>query len=139
MHFEITWLALLACGVASMIIGSFWYSPLGLGKPWMKEMGLTKEDVEKGKEKGMVKEYVLMFVGSLVVAFVLSQSVEAWESATVISGMLVGFWTWLGFIAPVMLGTVLWEEKSWKLYGINVVYWLVNLIVMGIILSVWPW
>ena len=50
---------------------------------------------------------------------------------------VVGFWNWLGFVAPVTLGSVLWEGKSPKLWVLNNGYYLVSLIVMGVILALW--
>ena len=44
---------------------------------------------------------------------------------------------WLGFIAPVTLGSVLWEMKSWKLWILNNAYYLVVLVVMGLIFTLW--
>ncbi|MDO8510396.1 MAG: DUF1761 domain-containing protein [bacterium] len=53
------------------------------------------------------------------------------------AGFMVGVWNWLGFIAPVTLGSVLWEGRSWKLWFLNNAYYLVTLVVMGIILALW--
>lgn len=50
---------------------------------------------------------------------------------------MVGFWNWLGFVAPVTLGGVLWEGKPWKLWGLNNGYQLLSLLVMGVILALW--
>ena len=54
-----------------------------------------------------------------------------------LNGVGVGALFWLGFVATVLMGTVLWEGKSVKLYLINSIYQLINLIIMGIILSIW--
>ena len=53
------------------------------------------------------------------------------------AGLQGGFWNWLGFVMPVTLGIVLWEGKSWKLFGINAGYYLVSLPIMGVILAMW--
>ena len=45
-HVEINFLAVLVCGVVSMIIGATWYGPL-FGKKWMKEEGSTEEELRK--------------------------------------------------------------------------------------------
>ena len=140
MNVPINYLAVFVSAVVSMVVGSLWYGPL-FGKPWMALMGMTKESMAASKAKGMAKSYFLMFVGSLLMAFTLAHAVvfastylNIWGVA---AGLMGGFWNWLGFIVPVTLGVVLWENKPWKLWFLNVGYYLVNLLVMGVILSVW--
>ena len=51
---------------------------------------------------------------------------------------MAGFFGWLGFIAPVTLTNVIYEKRSqWKLWILDNAFWLISLLVMGIILSVW--
>ncbi len=82
-----------------------------------------------------------MFVGSLLMAFVLAHALifasNYLKIFDVSAGLTGAFWKWLGFIAPVTLGSVLWEGKSWKLWFLNNGYYLLSLIVMGVILAVW--
>ncbi len=138
---EINYLAVLVAAIASMVLGAWWFSPAGFGKAWMKEMGFTKEDMEKAKKKGMGKSYAIMFVGSLVMAGVLDHVITVSQQVSdfpeLKHGLIIGFGMWLGFIATVGLGMVLWNNKSWKLYCITMGYWLVLLLVMGGILSSW--
>ena len=51
-------------------------------------------------------------------------------------GIKVGIMAWLGFVAPTMLGSVLWENKSWNLYAINAGYYLVSFALMGAVLAI---
>lgn len=124
----------VVAAVAGMVVGALWYSPLMFCNAWMKEMGFTKKDMAKAKKKGMGKNYVLMFGGLLVMSYVLSGMVGA---GTAMMGATVAFWLWLGFMAPIMMGSVLWEGKSWNLYAINVGHYLVALVVMGAIHARW--
>lgn len=132
--------AVFVAAIASMAIGFVWYGPL-FGKVWIGMMGWTAADMTKAKAKGMTKQYVLMFIGSLVMAFVLAHALvfaqTYLQASDASSGFQVGFWNWLGFIAPVTLSSVLWEGKSWKLWILNNGYQLVTLIVMGYILAYW--
>ena len=81
---------------------------------------------------------MINFIGTLVTAYVLAHfalylNLETWGDAFQFS-----FWLWLGFFASAtLLGSVLWEGKSWKLYILNAAYWLVNLAVMATILALW--
>ena len=127
-----------------MVLGFLWYGPL-FGKLWMSLSGMTPEQIaackEKGGESGMGKSYALMFIGSLIMAYVLGHALifaSTYLHASGISaGLTAGFWNWLGFIAPVTLGSVLWEKKPWKLWILNNAYYLVLLSIMGVILALW--
>jgi uncharacterized protein DUF1761 len=136
----VNYLAVLVAAVASFALGGLWYGPL-FGKQWAALMGWSKEAMEAAKAQGMAKGYALTAVGSLVMAFVLSHTVifamAFLGSSGVWAGIMTGFWNWLGFVAPVTLGSVLWEGKSWKLWTLNNAFYIVSMCVMGVILAVW--
>ena len=141
MELSVNYLAILAAGIASMAIGFLWYSPMVLGKPWMKMMGFTKESM-KAAQKEMGKYYALSFVATLVTAYVLSHIIVLSESfygrGYVATGLTTGFFAWLGFVAPVQMADVIFSVKrSWKLFSINTGYQLTALLAMGIIIGLW--
>lgn len=133
---EVNVWAVLVCALVSMFIESLWYSPVLFGNVWLKLSGFNKRSMKKG-QKGMTKIYVLALLGSFVMAYVLAHFVEYTGSRTALDGFILGLWIWLGFEATVRLGTILWEGKPVKLYLLNTIYYLVTLVVMAIILSVW--
>jgi hypothetical protein len=98
-------------------------------------------EMDSAKASGLGKTYLLACAGSLVMSYVLAHSLvfaAAYFGMSGISaGLMSGFWNWLGFIAPVTLGAVLREGKSWTLWLLMNGYYLVTLLVMGTILSVW--
>ena len=118
---NINWTAIIAAGIASMVVGFIWYGPL-FGKTWMKLTGKK----EMGDKSKMPMTYGIMFVGSLVTAYVLSAFGGSLQTA---------FWAWLGFQATLLLGSVLWEGKSWELYCLNASHQLVSLLAMSWVLS----
>lgn len=136
----INYLAVLVAAIASIALGMAWYGPL-FGKPWMAAMGFTKESIEAAKAKGMTLNYVLMSLGSLVMAYVLAHTgvfaTAYMKVSGPMGGAINGFWTWLGFILPVVMGDQLWGGKPWKLLPITAGYYLVSLIMMGVILAAW--
>ena len=137
----VNYMAIFAAAILSMVLGYLWYGPL-FGKEWMKLMGVSKEKMEKGMKDGdMMKLYGLQFVGSLLMAFVLAHALEFastyLEVEGISAGFQTGFWNWAGFIAPITLGTVLWEGKPWKLWFMNNSYYLVTLLSMGVLLALW--
>ena len=136
MDIPINYLAVLVAAIASMAIGALWYSPLFFGKPWMRLMGWGTE-IPLERKAQATKSYSIMFVGSLVMAFVLAHFAFIWGAHDITSAIQLGFWAWLGFVAPVMLGMVLWEGKPWMLYLLITGYYLVTLIVMALIVGLW--
>ena len=139
----VNYLAILLSAVANMVLGFVWYGPL-FGKQWIALMGWSKEEMEKGKikmQKEGWKTYLLAFIGSLIMGYVLAQSLVFASAYLDVSGigagLMVGFWSWLGFIAPITLGSVLWEGKSWKLWFLLNSYYLISLLIMGSILALW--
>ena len=127
------WVAIVVAAIAQFIIGWIWYGPL-FGKTWMSMMGMSQQSM--GRE-GMGKTMVLTFIGSLVTAVVLSMLVGWMGAKTLGAGIAAGFWAWLGFVATVTLGGVLFAKMSWNLYILNNAYQLVSLAVMGAILARW--
>lgn len=118
---NVNWVAIIAAGIASMAVGFIWYGPL-FGKAWMKLTG-KKEMADKSK---MPMTYGIMFVASLVTAYVLS---------VLGPNMQTAFWVWLGFQATLLLNSVLFEGKSWELYCLNAGHQLVSLLAMSWVLS----
>ena len=134
----INYFAVIAATVACQAIGFAWYGPV-FGKLWMKLSGITEKQIAEHKKKGksMAPTFAISALGSLVMAFVLAHFVDYVEATTISGALSLAFWLWLGFIATVLVGGVLWERKSWKLYGLNSAYYLVVLSVMASILAVW--
>lgn len=141
MQIDINYLAVIGAAAASMVLGGLWYGPL-FGKTWMGLSGMASAELEAAKRRGMAKLYLLTAVGSLVMAYVLAHSLifaSAYLNVTgPQAGLMAGFWSWLGFIAPVTLGTVLWENKPWRLWLLNNGYHLLSLLVMGAVVALWP-
>lgn len=137
---NINYIMVLVAAASSMVLGSLWFGPL-FGKKWQVLSGMTEEKMKAAKARGMAKLYILAAVGALLMSYVLAHALifaSAYLKVSGISaGLMVGFWNWLGFIAPVTLGVVLWEGKSWKLWMLNNSYQLVSLLLMGVILSLW--
>jgi hypothetical protein len=136
----INYLAVLAAAIANMVIGSLWFGPL-FGNTWVELSGFTPEHMEAAKKRGMAKIYLIASAGSLVMSFVLAHALvfasAYFKMGGAPAGLMSGFWNWLGFVAPVTLGAVLWEGKPWKLWVLTNGYYLATLLVMGVILALW--
>ena len=132
---EINYLAVLVAAIASMALGFLWYGPL-FGNQWKKLMGFTDKSMKAMKLTPM-QAMAGGFISTLVMSYILAHFIDYIQANTIADGAVAGIWIWLGFIATVQLGSVLWEGKPVKLYVINTLHYLAALVVMGGILAVW--
>jgi hypothetical protein len=138
MNVEVHYLGVLLAGVASMLVGFLWYSPILFAKPWMKLSGLSDDSMKKMQSK-MGPMYGLSFLASLVTAYVMTHVMVMSENFFHYPMMQTGITTaismWLGFVAPVQMSDVLFGGKKWALFAINTSYQLVSLLAMGLVIS----
>ena len=143
MEIPINYLAVLVAAISNMVLGFLWYGPL-FGKQWTALMGWSEVEMAAGREK-MKKEgwktYSIQALAALVMAYVVAHYFVFASTYTntfgIPGGLMVGFWSWLGFVAPVSLGVVLWDGKPWKLFFLQSGYYLVSLLIMGVIIALW--
>lgn len=124
---------ILAAGVANVILGMIWYNPKVFGGTWMQMIHMTPEMAERGKRLMPVMAFVA-FLSSMLIAYVMTYFAYAWGVFDWIGAIELGFWCWLGFTAPAMLGSVLWEMKPVRYYLITAGFWLVSFIMIALIL-----
>jgi hypothetical protein len=133
MNVPINYLAVVVAALANYIIGAIWYSAL-FSKPWLKLSGVKEMKVS-------AVSVVVALIGAFFTSWVLAHAIifggTYLKTTGVGAGLMTGFFNWLGFVAPVTIGVVIYEKKSWALWAINNGYWLVSLLVMGVILSLW--
>ncbi len=138
---EINYVAVLVCGIASMVVGFVWYGPL-FGKAYMQIMGadtMTPQQKESMK-KNMWGMYLIQFILSLITAGVLAVHIANWADAST-STLAIAICSWFGFVMTTNAGAALWSGKpknvAWKMFLISSGAHLVTFIVLGLILSVW--
>ena len=133
MEVHVNYLAVLLAAVANYVFATIWYAVI-FSSSWKKLTGITEM-------KPSVLNIVLVFIGSLVLSYVLYHSIVFGDSylkmSGVKAGIMGGFFSWLGFIAPVTLSTKLYEKKPWGLWLLDNGFWLISLILMGAIESFW--
>lgn len=131
----VNYLTVLVATIAAMVVGGAWYSPLLFGKQWMKLRGMDPASIN-----GMIFPAGLMvqeFIATLIMAFVISQF-AAWVGAvTLVGGLVLGAWLWLGFVVTVMFGATLWEKYPLGLFVINAGLRFVNILLMAAIIGMW--
>lgn len=127
---EVSLLAVLLCGIASMAVGALWYSPLLFGRRWQVEAGLSDAELGKGN---MPLIYGLAFLSSMVAAYVfgmfLGPEMAIWPSAG--AGAAAGlFW-----VAAAFGISYLFEHRSFAHWAINGGYHAIQFTLFGLILG----
>ncbi len=136
----VNYIAIIVAAIASYVLGFLWHGPL-FGKQWMMLSGMTPEKMNEAKAKGMTKTFIAAFLTTLLMSYVIANIYDFASSYYNLygyqMGLMVAFWSWLGFIVPVTLNTVFWENRTWKLWLFNVSFELVSIALMAVIIAVW--
>ncbi len=134
--------AVLVSAIVFFTLGSLWYGPL-FGKVWMKAMGWTKGTLEADKAgSNMAVSYGLMFIASLIMAWVTAHMVDFMfqiygDLTPLAIGLSNGFWLWLGYVFTYLLGVLAFENKPWSYVLVNGGYWLVGIVMVSLINAYW--
>ena len=132
--------AIVMSAIVSVALGVIWYGPL-FGKQWRALRGLP--EIKDGDNVLEMKNWTMPVaaLGALLMGWVLDHAIiyaiSDMHSGRVATALVISFFNWLGFVAPVTIGIVLWENKSWKLWFITAGYYLITLILMGLVLAAW--
>ncbi|MEK7579422.1 MAG: DUF1761 domain-containing protein [Patescibacteria group bacterium] len=131
-------LAILVSAIVCSFLGYFWYSKKMFGDTWMRLSGLpmTPADPVVAK-KVMMKGVLMTLIGWVLSAWVLANVIALMGTDSFGGGLEVGFFAWLGLVAPAQIGMVMWERKPWKYFWITSGYQLVGLLVTSVILALW--
>lgn len=145
---DLNWLGLLAAVAATMALGFLWYSPkLPTGRAWMR--AVRAQDMERCGPTRMAAAMGLMVLGTVLLMFVLAHVLVAFRDAQGLDqdpperafdlgagqGAMAGFWMWLGFVVPVQLNLVAFEQRSWTYFAVSAGYYLVALALSGLLLA----
>jgi len=136
---SINWLAVLACTVAALVVGSIWFGPKTFFPIWWKAIGKSEKDGPSAGNPAVT--WGLVVVAAFVQAVFMALMVNAMGSMTpggptLASGATAGFILWLGFVAPSSLTNKLFADQL-KAWVLEVGNHLVTFILMGAILGAW--
>jgi hypothetical protein len=129
---KVNYLAALVAALSSFLIGGLWYSPILFAKAWMRETGLTDEQLRTGLGRTFGGAFVLSLVMALNLGFFLGPTAGVAWGAT--AGALAG----VGWVASSLAVIYLFERRSLTLILIDGGYQAVAFTVMGAILGAWP-
>lgn len=160
---EMNWIAFFLSALTTLVVGFIWYNPKVFGTIWMKETGLTEEELANGN---MLKIFGLTFIFSLLIVIIemsltihqngaygmvggppeIDKALPSFHAfmkdygtafRTFKHGALHGFISGLFFAFPIIAINGLFERKSWKYVFIQSGYWIVTLTIIGSIVCGW--
>ena len=115
---QIDWIAVLACGAISIVVGGIYYAPPVLGKAWMKESGITEADFEgKNPFAPMIKAFFASLILGIGLQILLAHF--GISKMSLLDGFLTGVGVALLIVAAGSYPNYTFEQKSFKHYLIH--------------------
>jgi hypothetical protein len=127
---QVNLIAVLLCGVASLVLGGLWYSPALFGKAWQRGAGLSDEQARSGN---MAMIFGLTFVLSLIAAYVFGMFLGT--SMPLAAAVGAGFSAGLCWVAASLGISYLFERRPLSLWLINGGYHTLQFTLFGLILG----
>ncbi|MCX7656104.1 MAG: DUF1761 domain-containing protein [Treponemataceae bacterium] len=138
--FTINIVALLLSILASLVIGSFWFSPKVFFPSWWNAIG--KGDFTEGDQRKNKKGIILTFLGLIGVTAVQGIFLMIATNLVIahyplhpgIAGVITAFFLWVGIVAPTSLTNKLFADqlKAWLIEQGN---HLLTMLTMGLIIG----
>jgi len=155
-------LIILATALIPIVVGMAWYHPSLFGNAWLKEAGMTQEDM-KANQKPL--KFLFGFIFNFLLAFGLFTMVthefsilglvggdpELLKSGTAGAflaeyggsfsrfshGVVHGILATIVMVVPIIGHQCLWSGKSFKYFLLDVGFWLVCIILMSGVIAQW--
>ena len=127
---DVNLLAVLAATIAAFVSGATYYAVL------RREAGGGERGCRQGRAAAPWKLAVELLRGLVVAAVVAGVAVQA-EIDEWSGGLLLGLALWIGFPLVLWTGAVIHENTPSKLAAIHAGDWLLKLLVVAVIVSLW--
>lgn len=128
--FKINYWAIVVTGIIAFILSLIWYSPFIFGKIWAEHRNAYTQSAPSWT---MIFAPVRELIASYVIAILITRLIITdWKRAVRLILLL-----WLAFHAVGMAGAILWDNMSWQLGLVHAGDWLMKMLFMSIVLSLW--
>lgn len=131
MIFRVNILPLIIGTVFNMGLGAMWYSNVLFAKQWMKESGVTEDQISD--TTGMGKVYALTMLMALATAYVIGFLVNNLNLTSIIQVLVLAVMVWIGSDLPMIIKNWGFEGRTIKLGLINHTYQLAIYVVVGVL------
>ncbi len=134
---SVNYLSILIAAVAAWIFGGIYYT--SLSKPWLAAQGKSLEQcqAEQAAKSGAAKvaPFILVFVGELIIAWVLYGILLHLNMFTLRAGIISGALCWFGFVLTTMTVNNAFCGRKPMLTVIDGGGWLGALVIIGAIVG----
>lgn len=133
---HINYLTVLASSVVFFFLGSLWFSTL-FGTMWVQELKRHNVTIKEPSKQELSIKMLITFGMNVLASCAMACLVILTGSSTVETGFTLGLLVAIGFAATTLATTFTWENRSLKLFLLDVGYPVLGIVVSAIILSVW--
>ncbi len=130
MNYAIIGVGVVAAAFVNNFVGFLWYGPFLFGNTYIRLSKVTP------RPDALVKGIIGTLIASAVMAALMVCFMERMGIATYMGAFNFAWMSWLAFVAPVTLQSVLYANWPIELYLLNNGYNLLSMIAMSQVLMV---
>ena len=127
---KINYTAVVLTGLMAFALSLLWYSPLLFGNIWraLRDVPATP-----------LPDWTFAFapLREIITAFLLAYLIVRLRIMNWKSALGLGLGLWFAFYFVQLAGAVLWDNKPWQLGLVHGGDWLMKMLFMSVVLSVW--
>ncbi len=128
---QINYLAAFVAAILHFSLGWLWYGKL-FCNAWMTSIGMTQEQCEAAKQKGMAKAMIICFICCVFLALSTVHFVALVNAQSIPMALQQLICPALGFVlAPIAMG-IEYENRKWTYFLITGGYIVAGMIIAGI-------
>jgi len=131
---RLNWMAILVAAVTHWLLGAVWFTVFA--RTWMADLRMPEEQLQAYRAHPNFWPYVIAFLCSLVLAYVIARVLAGSEWHNVFRGIRVGILVGLA-AAAAMVTEMVFEMMGVSFMAIAAGYPLLGCILMAIILGAW--
>lgn len=135
MDIEVNWLAVVLAALSSLVVGSVWYSPQGMGKQWEKLINRPKGHKAPDPARAIIIALVVALVTAYVLAYLAVLTNFYFQRSFLTDSLTTAFWAWLGLTAARMVTHDTFEGRPQRLTLMNMGHEFVTFMAMGLIIG----
>ncbi len=132
--FTFNYFAIISAAVASFLLGGAY---VALFKKKLATLNGSADIEAASKQKPNPKGLIGIFLANLVMAFGLAWFINVLGTSSVSGTLWLTLWSVVAFVAPLTIGPVLWESKTFKWWIFNNFINVICLFAMILILTFW--
>jgi len=132
----INYVAIVIAAVVAWLASAAWY--MSLSRIWVAALGKTVEELHEQRNKpGAFLPFIYVFVGDLVIAWVLAGLLGHLGAGqvTLVNGVISAAFCWFGFILTTMVANYTFAGRDPRLLLIDAGNWLIVLLIAGAIVG----